>query len=180
MHTPVRVAIQGDRASFHEIAAHQYYKTPITLLYCHTFQDVFDALNDGRVDKAFVATRNSGHGDIKEVHQLIAATKPTVEGEHPLPIQQHLLGLPGARAGSIHTIISHPVALSQCSRYVSNRHTQEYHDTSAAAAFVKTSNNPAFAAIGSEQAAKLHGLDILEASIQNDQKNITIFQSLVL
>lgn len=180
MHTSLRVAIQGDPASFHEIAAHNYYKQPIELVYCRSFEETFHQLIRGDADRAFVATSNSAHGVITEVEELFSKNAVKKEGEHRLRIEQHLIGLKGAVVGSIREVISHPVALSQCNAYLSDFATQEYHDTSAAVEYVKLNGNKALAAVGSSAAAELHGLEILQRSIQNDPNNVTTFASVAI
>ncbi len=175
-----RVAIQGDRASFHEIAAHKYYKESIELLYCDTFQEVFELLRHGSASQAFVAVHNSTHGVIHEVETLISQANVHIEGRHPLRIDQHLIVHPDATLDDIRTVLSHPVALSQCDVFLArlDRRVQSYHDTSAAVEYVRQSGDRTLAAIGSEVAATLHGMKILKWSIQNDQRNTTTFASL--
>ncbi|MFZ1300990.1 MAG: prephenate dehydratase domain-containing protein [Candidatus Microsaccharimonas sp.] len=181
MPTTLKVAIQGDPASFHEIAAKKYYQQPIELLYCQTFQDTFNQLTNGTADRAFVATSNSAHGEITEVSSLLQQTQLYTEGYYTLPIEQHLIGLPGTSIANLTTVISHPVALSQCDSYLTTTlaHTQlqTYYDTSAAIEYVKKSANASIAAVGSDAAAQLHGLEILQSSIHNDPHNSTVFGS---
>lgn len=179
----LKVAIQGDRASFHEIAAHRYYQETVELLYCQTFEETFALLTNGSADRAFVAVSNTAHGTITEVSTLIQLHSVKIEGAHDLPIEQHLIGAPTATVQTIQRVISHPVALSQCSIYLNGElmHSQkdEYHDTSAAVAHIKALNSPEVVAIGSEAAATLHGMRIIKRAIQDDPNNVTTFQSFV-
>lgn len=172
------VAIQGDQASFHEIAAYKHYQEPIKLIYCQTFDEVFEKLAKGDAHKAFVAVRNSAHGEICEVKQLIENNAFEKESEYSLRIEQHLIGLHDATLDTVKRVVSHPVALSQCDTYLSGYEQQEYYDTSAAVEYVKKQGNASLAAIGSEAAAKLHGLKIIKRSIQNEVNNTTVFASL--
>jgi prephenate dehydratase len=179
---PIKVAIQGDKASFHEIAALQFYTTPIELVYCDSFEEVFAALQNNAVDKALVAVSNSAHGDIENVTSLMARSGFVSEGEHLLFIQQHLIGLPSATLKDIQRVVSHPIALSQCNVYLKTQLKTAvavgYHDTSAAVEYVKQQGDRSIAAIGSEAAAKLYGLKIIQRSVQNDPDNATLFKSL--
>lgn len=184
MQPTITIAIQGDRASFHEIAAHNYYQQPIELVYCESFKQVFEELTGGTVDKAFVAVSNSSHGIIDEVSSLIKRTNPVIEGHYLLPIKQHIIGLPNTDLKRVTTIVSHPVALSQCNihieEYFDNAETQSFYDTSAAVEYVKQLNDPTIVAIASDAAATLHGLTILHPAIQNDSDNATLFKSLAI
>lgn len=181
---PITVAIQGDKASFHEIAALRYYTQPISLLYCGSFEEVFEKLTSGIVDKAFVAVKNSNHGEIKEVERLLARIHPHYEGEYLLPIQQHIIGLPETNLSGVTHVVSHPIAISQSSKYIERSfpgvHVMEYHDTAAAVEWVKQHADPKYVAVGSERAAELHGLVILQESIQNDPNNASLFRSFSL
>jgi prephenate dehydratase len=180
MKSILKVAIQGDRASFHEIAAHQYYQQPVRLAYCASFEEVFKQLAHGNVDKAFVAVENSVHGSISEVYALLSAHSVSIESYHSLRIEQHLIGLPSASLVEIDEVLSHPVALSQCDIYLSVFRQRYHHDTSAAVEYVKKQGDQTLAAVASEAAAKLHGMKILRRSIQNDSDNTTIFASISL
>jgi len=184
MQNPIKVAIQGEKASFHEIAAHQYYTAPIELLYCQSFEEVFEQSLNKTVDRAFVAVANSSHGKITNVHALMGANNLVIEGEHLLPIHQHLIGTPGSQLKDIKTILSHPIALSQCHIFIKNQFgealVRDYYDTSAAVHYIQQRNDSSIAAIGSEAAARLYGLKILRRSIQNDPNNATLFTSLML
>lgn len=177
----LKVAIQGEAASFHEIAALALYQQPLQLIYCQTFPDVFDALKAGRADRALVAVSNSAHGDINEVHDLISEHQLVAEQDYPLAIKQHLIGISGTLPSEIDTIVSHPVALSQCGTYLDTamqrRIKVPYHDTAAAVEYVKQKGDTSIAAIGSDAAAALHGLEILAEAIQDDPHNVTVFRS---
>ena len=49
-HSMKKIAIQGIRGSFHDIAAHQYFKgEELRLVCCDTFEDVFRQM---RIDSA--------------------------------------------------------------------------------------------------------------------------------
>lgn len=178
----IKVAIQGDRASFHEIAALRYYKQPIDIVYCQSFGEVFLRLKNGEVDRALVAVSNSNHGIISEVETLLEEHDVQTEGEYALAIEQHIIGLPQTNPSVIKKIISHPVALSQCSNYLAEHlpdaELEEYYDTSAAVALIGQKLDPSVVAIGSERAARVHNLAILHWAVQDDIDNTTLFRSI--
>lgn len=183
MQSAITVAIQGDRASFHEIAAKKYYSQPVIFRYCQTFAQVFEALEAGLVNRAFVATQNSAHGTLQEVDALRQRYQPLQEGVHHEKIRQHIIGLPGADLRDIREVISHPVALSQCDVYLRERLSSAqltpYHDTAAAISLVKATNDTSLVAIGSAEAAALYNLQIIVQDIQTDPDNQTTFVSLI-
>ena len=68
---PTTVAIQGDLASFHHIAAKQFFDDQIAAICCETFRETFAALANGSVDYAVSAIENSLYGSINEVYDLL-------------------------------------------------------------------------------------------------------------
>ena len=58
-----RIAIQGYRGCFHEEAARNFYgpreSSPIAIVECATFDDLFGALSQGRADAAVMAIENT-------------------------------------------------------------------------------------------------------------------------
>lgn len=175
------VAIQGDQASFHDIAAKRLFGD-VGRVYCDTFARTFEAVTEGKADAALCAIENSLYGSINEVYDLLLAHQLKITGEVFLRIEQCLIGLPGTKVDNIKKVYSHPVALAQCAAYLDTTLAQaereEYHDTAASVAFVKELGDPTIAAIASREAAELHGLSILAASIETNKENYTRFVAL--
>jgi prephenate dehydratase len=173
------VAIQGQEASFHHIAARQFLGKSITPVSCDTFADTFDALHKGQAQQAVVAIENSLFGSINEVYDLLLKHKFWITGEVYLRIEQCLLGIQGATPEKVGEVYSHPIALAQCEQYLEETLARakrfEHHDTSGAAADVRAWNNPTKAAIGSRQAAERFGLEVLAHEIETHKQNYTRF-----
>jgi prephenate dehydratase len=75
-------------------------------------------------------------------------------------------------------ILSHPQALAQCERFLrtmSGVSVEASYDTAGSAKLVKEQKLTDAAAIASERAAQVFGLDILRAEIQDYSDNITRF-----
>ncbi|KAM5458492.1 prephenate dehydratase [Microsporum audouinii] len=73
---------------------------------------------------------------------------------------------------------SHPQVWGQCTRFLSGYNGVEKQDassTSKAAEIVSKDNDPKSAAIGSELAGKLNGLEVVKANIEDDSSNATRF-----
>ncbi len=175
----LRVAIQGQEASFHDIAARQFFGEDIKIVACETFGETFAALAQGTVDQAVSSIENSLFGSINEVYDLLLKHKFWVGGEVYLRVEQCLIGLPGADLAKITEVHSHPVALAQCEDYLDKILPQaqrfESHDTAGSAADIKKWHDPAKAAIASAAAAKLHGLEVLAGEIETNKQNYTRF-----
>ena len=175
----MRVAIQGDFGSFHHLAANQFFGDDIELIGCETFADVFAALASGAADRAVAAIKNSWYGVLPEVTELQAQYNFEVIGELDLPIHQSLITLPNISLEDIKIVLSHPVALEQCSKYfdehLPNAERREYHDTAAAVEFIKDHGNRSIAAVASTWAAEIYELPVLAERIENDPNNTTTF-----
>lgn len=178
-----KVAIQGEAASFHDVAARLLIGQNIVIIPCRTFADVFRNVQDGTADIGVVAIENSNFGVITESQTLLENQPVRTLDTISLQIEQCLLGLPGATIADIAEVYSHVVALGQCRDYLDTHlaHAQciEHPDTSGSAADVQTWHDPAKAAIASRAAAQLHGLTVLAASIETDKDNRTQFVSFV-
>jgi prephenate dehydratase len=173
------VAIQGQRASFHDVAARQLIGEDIEIIPCDTFAEVFACVANGQAEYGVVATQNSIYGTIKESSQLATSEPITTLGTTELLIQQCLLALPGTLFSDIREVYSHPVALAQCQPYLAEHLPQaqlrEHPDTAGSAADVRFWNDHAKASIASQAAAELYGLQVLAIGIESEKDNRTTF-----
>ena len=89
-----------------------------------------------------------------------------------------LLALPGVRLEELRAVISHPQALAQCESFLRStpwiRARAEF-DTAGSARKVRESNDRTLAAIASESAARVFGLEVLRHGIQSQSGNFTRF-----
>ena len=178
----MKIAIQGQEASFHDVAARQLFGNNIELICCETFADTFQALESDRADFAVVAVENSLHGPIAPVYDLLLKHKPWIFRETYLQIHQCLVGIPGAKLAGITEVYSHMAALSQCDGWLNtNLHRAkrfEHPDTAGAAADIAAEHDKTKAAIASQAAAKQYGLEILAKDIEDHSHNYTRFVAL--
>jgi prephenate dehydratase len=174
-----KIAIQGAEASFHDVAAKQFFGNDINVLPCDTFVDCFKLLKNEEVDHAVVAIENSLYGSINEVYDLLQKHRFWIAGEVYLRVAQCLIGLPGTKLEDIREVHSHPVALAQCEAYLDTKLPEavrfEHHDTAGSVADVKKWGDPAKAAIASREAAQLYGLEVLAEEIETNKQNYTRF-----
>lgn len=174
-----KVAIQGDKASFHDIAAAKLFGESSGRKFCNTFGEVFAALKSGEASLGLCAIENSIYGSINQVYDLLLKHRYPIIGEIYLRIEHCLIGLPGADIGRLTKVYSHPVALAQCTAYLDDllpeAEREEYYDTATSVAFVKQTGDPTLAAIAGREAAELYGLKILAESIETDKANFTRF-----
>src|SRR6201996_6607662 len=173
-----RVAIQGIRASFHEEAAFQFFGENIETIECNSFKQTFEALKNKDADYVVMAIENSIAGSILPNYSLLLSYAFPVIGEIYLPIQLHLMALPGVKFEDVKNVISHPIALRQCVDFFDeypHLNVTESSDTAACAKRIRDEQLTDTVAIANTLAARLYGLDVLERRIESNKKNFTRF-----
>lgn len=174
----IRVAIQGERGAFSDSAARKFLGEGVEVLACRTFDDVFTAVRDGHADGAVVPIENSLAGSILRTYDLLGAQGVEIVGETFLPIRLTLIGRPGAAMPSIRRVLSHPVALAQCQRFLARMAGVEAvsaYDTAGSVKLVMEGNDVTDAAIAGAEAAAIYGGVILERGLEDDPANYTRF-----
>jgi prephenate dehydratase len=177
----MKIAIQGGKASFHDIAARNYFGTKIETVECRTFKELCAMLREKKVDYAVMAIENSIAGTILANYSLIKENDFKIIGEIQLRIEMNLMALPGVKFEEIKKVRSHYMALWQCDEFLSKYpylKIEEYHDTAESARDIKEKNEKDAAAIASRYAAELYGLNILHEGIETEKKNFTRFMIL--
>jgi prephenate dehydratase len=173
-----RIAIQGIRASFHEEAAFKFFGENIHTVECNSFKQTFEALQNKEADYVVMAIENSIAGSILPNYSLLLNYNFPVVGEVYLPIQLHLMALPGVAFENVKYVTSHPIAIRQCIDFFDEYpHLKivESSDTAACAKRIRDEELTDTVAIANTLAAKLYGLDVLERRIESNKKNFTRF-----
>jgi prephenate dehydratase len=139
-----------------------------------SFADVLAAVSEGRADCGVLPVENNQAGPVAEAQALLAASELRTVAEHILPVRMHLLGLPGARLEQVRTVVSHPVALRQCSLMLDRLGLalEEAPNTATAASGLR---DPHKAVLASEAAAEAYGLQILLRDVHDRPDNATRF-----
>jgi prephenate dehydratase len=175
----MKIAIQGEAGSFHEVAARLYFSYDnIEVMPCSTFDITIDAVKSGEVDFAIMAIENARSGSILSNYTLIRESGMKILGEQNLRIVQNLMALPGQTIADIREIRTHPIAIIQCMAFL-NGHPGitlvETDDTAGSARQISESGDMGVAAIASSAAAELYGLEMLAESIETYKQNYTRF-----
>lgn len=173
-----KIAIQGFRASFHEIAAQKFFGNDIELEMCDTFKKQFNIINSGITDYAVVAIENTVAGTIIPNYALLRESDVKIIGEVYLQIQQNLMALKGQSINDIKEVHSHPMAILQCQDFFEEYpHIKliESADTALSALWISENNLEGMGAIASIRAADIYNLNVLAESIETNKKNFTRF-----
>ena len=175
----MKIAIQGEKGSFHEVAARQYFNNnDIEIVPCTTFDLTLMAVKDNLADFAMMAIENARSGSILYNYTLIRESGVKILGEHNLRIKQNLMALPGQTIMAIREIRSHPIALAQCMTFLNHLRGVtliETDDTAGSARYISENKLKGAAAISSAISAEIYGLEILAAGIETYKKNYTRF-----
>ena len=174
-----KIAIQGVKGSYHDIAAHKYFKDEeIELICCNTFEEVFAQMKKDSDVIGVIAIENTIAGSLLHNYELLRESGATIIGEHKLRISHSIMCLPGEDWGTLTEVNSHPVALAQCREFL-QEHPQlkvvETEDTAASAREIKEKGLKGHAAICSKYAAGLYGMKILQEGIETNKHNFTRF-----
>lgn len=171
-----RIAFQGVFGAYSHLACQELFPAA-EYLPCPDFGEAFAAVQNGVADIAVIPIENSNAGRVADVHFLLSQTPLHIIGEHFLRIRHQLLGLPNSRLQDITRAISHPQALAQCSNFLqANRIRPEAQsDTALSCRILLDDGDPSTAAIASSAAAKIYGLKVLAADIENANNNTTRF-----
>ena len=174
-----KVAIQGIKGSFHDIAAHHYYENDeVELICCDTFEEVFDTLKKDAQTTALVAIENTIAGSLLHNYELLRDSGAVIVGEYKLRISHSIMCLPEDGWDDLLEINSHPVALMQCREFLSqhpNLKVVEVADTAGAAADISSGHLRHHAAICHKDAAKIYNMKILKEGIETNKHNFTRF-----
>jgi prephenate dehydratase len=175
-------AYQGAPGAYSEEAARVLLGTDARLVPCATLEQTFDAVVDSRASHAVVPVEDAVSGTVPGVYELLLAHDFVVTGEISLNIEHVLVGPPGARRDALRRVLSHPIALAQCSDFFRAHRKLEavtVFDTAGAVRMVVESADPHSAAIASRRAAAMYGAEILAERIQDAAENWTRFLSLM-
>lgn len=175
---PTRVAFQGELGAFSEDAVHRFFGSGVVPVPRREFADVGRAATEGEVDYGLLPIENSLAGSVVGSYDVLAGGALELMGEVITPIHHCLLGIPGARLDRLERIISHPVALMQCTRLLrSLPHVQvvAVYDTAGAAKEIADQADPGQAAIAAARAAERYGLEVLAENVEDRPDNQTRF-----
>lgn len=172
------VAFQGELGAFSEEALRAFFGSEVHPLPRRDFRAVVDAVEKGEAAFGVLPVENTLAGGVGGAWDALADSTLEVVGEVVRPIRLYLMGVAGARADQLERILSHPVALAQCTRFLdAHPHADAVavHDTAGAAQEVAKQGSPRFGAVAPLGAAERYGLEVLAADLQDRADNQTRF-----
>jgi len=172
------VAFLGPKGTFTQQAAIKFFsKRKAKFLELESLQEVFEAVAEGKATYGVVPVENSVEGSVNLTLDLLYKSNLKICGEILEEIKHSLIVNRGTDKSKIKVILSHPQALSQCRTYLDENFPKakrkEVESTASAVRKLKRMKNAA--AIGTELAAKIYGMKILEKNLCDWPQNLTRF-----
>jgi prephenate dehydratase len=171
-----RIAFQGELGAYSHQACVEA-RPDMEPLPCNTFEDAIEAVRSGDADLAMLPVENSTYGRVADIHRLLPDSGLHIVGEAFVRVHINLLALPGAALDDIDTATSHTVLLGQCRKFLRKYQIAPVTgaDTAGSAKHVAQMGDPRQAALASELAGEIYGLEVLARHIEDHSNNTTRF-----
>jgi prephenate dehydratase len=176
----LRIAIQGERGSNSHMAAVEMLGE-VEIVPCNASAEVFEAVLLQRADAAVLPIENSLHGSVAEHYDLLLEHPVRIDGESLLRIRHHLIAAPGVELKDVRLVLSHPVALSQCRKFLekfTQAKSMPFYDTAGSVKHVMAEGLRDTAGVAPALAAKVYGAEVLVPDIEDHAQNFTRFHLL--
>lgn len=170
------VAYQGAPLTYNHLAAEKYVAGQGQrgkFISTGSIKEAIDQLAGGVVDLAFLPIENTAAGTINQVYDALREHDFHIVGEETYKVDLCLAATADVPLSTIHRVLSHPLALEQCSAFIDGLHQAKSVpsvDTTEALRIVADAKDPTLAAIGSPEAATTIGLQILRRGIGNQEE----------
>lgn len=175
----LRVAIQGIDGSYSALAAKKYLSRKqdgFLFVECQRYLDVINAVEQNRADIGLLPIENTLTGGNGEVYDLLLQTNLHIVGEEKFEIRYCLLSPLVQPLTNLKKVYCHAQAAAQCSTFLSRlpQCTVEYYpDSAMSVRRLKEEGISEYAAIASEEAAHMYGLQVLSTQIANAPRSYT-------
>jgi len=171
-----RIAFQGELGAYSHEACRQA-RPGHEVLPCRTFEDAIEACRTGEADLAMLPVENSTYGRVADIHALLPGSGLRIIDEAFVRVHIALLAVKGAPLSQVRQVMSHTVLLGQCRGFLKEHGLTAMTgaDTAGSAKIVAERADPALAALASELAGEIYGLDVLARRIEDQSNNTTRF-----
>jgi len=171
-----RIAFQGEPGAYSHQACHEA-RPDMEAMPCRTFEDAIEAVRKGDAELAMLPVENSTYGRVADIHRLLPESGLHIIDEAFVRVHINLLGVKGARLEDVKTAQSHTVLLGQCRGFLREHGITAVTgaDTAGSAQHIAELGDPAQAALASELAGEIYGLNVLARHIEDQSNNTTRF-----
>ncbi len=136
----------------------------------------------GEVDGVVLPIENSLHGSVVDHYDLLLARPLRMVRELNLRVRHQVIARPGVELSAVRRVLSHPVALSQCRRWLAAHPEIDavtFYDTAGSVKHVIEEGLVDAAGIAPVLAAEVYGGTVLAADIEDHAENHTRFHLIV-
>ncbi|HKL05303.1 MAG TPA: prephenate dehydratase [Roseovarius sp.] len=171
-----RIAFQGEPGAYSHQACHETFPD-MEAMPCRTFEDAIEAVREGQAALAMLPVENSTFGRVADIHHLLPKSGLHIVSEAFVRVHINLLALPGTRLEDVDRAMSHTMLLGQCRAFLSKHGIRRITgaDTAGSAKHVAEVAEPGLAALASELAGDIYGLNVLARHIEDHGNNTTRF-----
>jgi prephenate dehydratase len=171
-----RIAFQGEPGAYSHQACREARPDMEAVPY-PTFEDAIEAVRRGDADLGMIAVENSTYGRVADVHHLLPESGLHIVEEAFVRVHVNLLAVPGAKLTDLRRVRAMSILLGQARSFIRDQglETLNWSDNAAAAREVSTLRDPGEAALASELAGEIYGLNVLARHIEDEQNNTTRF-----
>ncbi|HCE72209.1 MAG TPA: prephenate dehydratase, partial [Ruegeria sp.] len=157
-----RIAFQGEPGAYSHEACRNA-RPDMEALPCRTFEDVIEAVRRGEAELAMLPVENTTYGRVADIHRLLPHSGLHIIDEAFVRVHINLLGVPGATLDDIRDAYSHLVLLPQCAGFLKQHGItgRVSPDNARAAREVAERGDKSHAALASELAGEIYGLNVL-------------------
>ncbi|NVO24543.1 prephenate dehydratase [Donghicola sp. C2-DW-16] len=171
-----RIAFQGELGAYSHQACREARPND-EVMPCATFEDAIAAVKSGEADLAMLPVENSTYGRVADIHYLLPESGLHIVDEAFVRVRITLLGIKGTQLSQVKSAMSHSMLLGQCRSFLAEHGIQRVTgaDTAGSAREIAERNDPEQAALASELAGEIYGLDVLAKDIEDEGTNTTRF-----
>ena len=171
-----KIAFQGEPGAYSHEACRQA-RPAMEALPCRTFEDAIDAVRKREADLAMLPVENSTYGRVADMHALLPESGLHIIDEAFVRVHINLLAVPRTPLSQVNAAMSHTVLLGQCREFLRQHGIRPVTgaDTAGSARHIAELGNPEMAALASELAGEIYGLDVLARHIEDQSNNTTRF-----
>ncbi len=171
------LGLLGPEHTYHDIARKRYLPHFNPSFY-NSFDDLFGALKEGKINRALIALKNSTSGLVSNNLERIKKGGYCVIEEFEMPIHLCLGSCHPNTLTSIKKIYSHPMAIKETQMYFRKYSHITFissESTAGAIAELKNIHDPHAAVISSKEALNEHSLLMISENIEDEPNNSTTF-----
>lgn len=171
----LKVAFLGPEGTFTQEASIKHFGNAVHNVDCDSIENIFIEVEKSNANYGVVPIENSTNGIIGATVDMLNTTHLNVCGEVEIAVHHQLMSADYHQ--EIKVIYAHNQAIEQCRRWLKNHYPNAELKSVAsnALAAVIVKDTPNAAAIASEYALSLYGLDRLAQNIEDNIGNITRF-----